>query len=290
VFLVLTAVARLFAFIYRLVSGKLRHFIPQRVASFVGIVFAIALFATVINGVIFEYALRLADSSFEAWDALIEAKIEQPIDPFKTGSSASLLDWTTLGRTGRNFIANGPTHDDLRSFSGGGAVEPIRVYVGLRSAESVEERAQLAVDELKRVGGFDRSVLIVAVPTGTGMVDPAAVDTVEYLHHGDVASVAVQYSYLSSFVSIFVEPDYSKAIARALFKAVYDHWTGLPVNGRPKLYLHGLSLGALGSQQSVSVLEMLGDPIQGALFRPTLSCLNVRSLVNRSTFRREPDR
>jgi uncharacterized membrane protein len=70
------------------------------------------------------------------------------------------------------------------------AGEPIRVYVGLRSAESLEGRTKLALDELSRVGGFDRSVLVVITPTGSGWVDPAAVDSIEYLRHGDVAVTA----------------------------------------------------------------------------------------------------
>jgi uncharacterized membrane protein len=72
------------------------------------------------------------------------------------------------------------------------------VYVGLNSADSAEDRARLALEELMRAGGFERSVLLLATPTGTGWVDPAAQDTVEYLHRGDIASVAVQYSYLNS--------------------------------------------------------------------------------------------
>jgi uncharacterized membrane protein len=40
--------------------------------------------------------------------------------------------------------------------------------VGLRSAETPETFAKLALEELERVGGFERSVLIVSTPTGTG--------------------------------------------------------------------------------------------------------------------------
>jgi uncharacterized membrane protein len=46
------------------------------------------------------------------------------------------------------------------------------------------------------VGGFERSVLVVATPTGSGWLDNGAVDTLEYLHGGDTAIVATQYSYL----------------------------------------------------------------------------------------------
>src|SRR5262249_10053691 len=112
----------------------------------------------------------------------------------------------------------------------------------------------------------DRSVLVVITPTGSGWIDPAAMDGVEYLHDGDVASVAVQYSYLSSPLSLIFEPESGAEAARALFKGVYDYWTTLPKDRRPKLYVHGLSLGSLNSEKSVELFEMLGDPINGALW------------------------
>ena len=108
---------------------------------------------------------------------------------------------------------------------------PLRVYVGLNSADDAAARAQLALDELIRVGGFDRSVLVVVVPTGTGWMDPAATDTLEYLHGGDTAIVAQQYSYLSSPLSILVEPGIAVEAGQALFRAVYGHWTTLAEGG-----------------------------------------------------------
>jgi uncharacterized membrane protein len=78
--------------------------------------------------------------------------------------------------------------------------------------------------------------------------------------------VAVQYSYLSSWISIVVEPGYGSATGRALFRAVYYHWTRLPRDARPELNLYGLSLGAFSSEQSVRLDEMLADPIQGAVW------------------------
>jgi uncharacterized membrane protein len=127
-------------------------------------------------------------------------------------------------------------------------------------------RAKLALEELKRVGGFERSVLIVLTPTGTGWIDPAAIDSVEYLHDGSVASVALQYSYLASWLYLLVEPGYGAAVARALFKEIYGYWTTLPKDSRPRFYLHGLSLGAMNSEQSTDLIEVKGDPFSGALW------------------------
>ena len=143
---------------------------------------------------------------------------------------------------------------------------PLRVYAGLGSAETPEERAKLAFLELKRIGGFERSVLVVGTPTGTGWLDPGAVDTLEFLHGGDTAIVSMQYSYLASFLAIMVEPDRSRDAATALFDEIYGHWKTLTKDQRPKLYLHGLSLGSLGSEACIDLIPLFEDPIQGAVW------------------------
>ncbi|MEI5677739.1 MULTISPECIES: alpha/beta hydrolase [unclassified Mesorhizobium] len=265
-FIVLLTFARLFQLTFLFLAGRLRRYVPRRIAYVIGIAIAAVLFGTVVNGVIFRYALHVLDGSYQKLDELVEDDTIQPTDPNKTGSAASLLSWEELGRAGRDFIAAGPTQQDLQTFLNHDALDPIRVYAGLRSADTPEARAKLALAELKRVGGFDRSVLVVITPTGTGWIDPAAMDTVEYLHDGDIASVAIQYSYLASWLSLLVEPSYGSEASRALFSEVYGYWTTLPKDKRPKLYLYGLSLGAKNSEQSSELFEVLGDPYQGALW------------------------
>src|SRR5690606_21958493 len=130
-------------------------------------------------------ALNDADEIFMKIDTGIDEGTEPPQDHRAAGSPESLIDWKTMGRQGRHFVADGPTQDDIREFWGEEAQRPLRVYVGMASRETMQERADLALKELQRIGGFDRSVLIVATPTGTGWLDPGAVDTVEYLHRGD---------------------------------------------------------------------------------------------------------
>ena len=104
------------------------------------------------------------------------------------------------------------------------------------------------------------------MPTGTGWMDPAATDTLEYLHGGDTAIVAMQYSYLTSWISLLAEPGYSASSGREMFRTVYRHWTALPKDARPRLYLYGLSLGAYGSEQSFRLHEVLADPFNGAVW------------------------
>lgn len=265
-FVLVLMLARLFRITFSFAAGRLARFVPRRIAIVAGVSIAAVLFGSVINGVLLRYALHVADSSYQQLDALVEDSIQQPNDPAKTGSAASLIDWETLGRTGREFVTTGPTKKGLQSFLRRDALEPIRVYAGLRSADTPQARARLALAELKRVGAFGRSVLVIITPTGTGWIDPAAIDTLEYLRDGDIASVAIQYSYLPSWLSLMVEPGYGGEAARALFAEVYGYWTTLPKDHRPKLYLHGLSLGAMNSEQSNELFEVLGDPYQGALW------------------------
>jgi uncharacterized membrane protein len=266
VFIVLIALARLFRITFAFLSRKFEHVTPKPVARLLGIFLALALFWSVADGLLLKAGLRLADSSFRELDALIDSDLAPPANPLKTGSTGSLIPWQDLGFRGREFVTSGPAAEKIGAFLHQPALEPIRVYVGLNAAETAKDRAALALAELKRTGAFERSTLIVVVPTGTGWVDPAAMDTVEYLHHGDVASVALQYSYLTSWLSLLVEPSYGAEAGEALFKTVYGYWTTLPKDKRPKLYLHGLSLGALNSERSADLFDVIGDPFQGALW------------------------
>lgn len=265
-FLAILVVARLFKTVTGFLSTQIRRFIPRKIANAIGLLLAALLFWSITTNFLIRTAFRAVDTSFRELDALFEPERQQPTSPGKTGSAASLLTWNELGRTGRRFVASGPSADQIRALTGRPALEPIRVYVGLRNAATARERARLALAELKRQGGFQRSTLIIVTPTGTGWIDPSAMDSVEYLHDGDIASVAMQYSYLNSPLSLMFQPEYGKEAARALFAEIYGYWTTLPRNARPKLYLHGLSLGALNSERSSELFETIGDPIAGALW------------------------
>lgn len=266
VFLVLLGLARVFRWVFHRFSRWLHRYVPARVSDLVGIIAAILLFWTVIDGVLVSSALRIADRSFQQLDALIEDDLPPPVRPEQTGSAASLVNWQDLGRQGRRFVAGGPTPEELGEFFGTAVPAPIRVYIGLNSADSAEDRARLALEELKRAGGFERSVLLLVTPTGTGWVDPAAQNTVEYLHRGDIASVAVQYSYLNSPLALLTQASYGAEMARALFAEVYAYWRTLPRESRPRLFLSGLSLGSLNSDLSFDLYDIIDDPFDGVLW------------------------
>lgn len=266
VFIAVLLLARLFRHTFRLLSRRLGRYVPRRVSHLVGLVAAITMFWAVIDGVIFALTLRALDNSYQQVDRLMPDDLAPPADPQLTGSAASLIDWEGLGLRGRRFVTATPSAETLGDFLGAPAERPIRVYVGLNAAETPEERAELALAELIRVGGFERSVLILATPTGRGWLDPGAQNTIEYLHRGNVATVTAQYSYLPSPLALLTEGEYGVEMARALFQAIYGHWSSLPEAERPALYLHGLSLGALNSDSAFDLYDIIDAPFQGALW------------------------
>ncbi|TVQ68427.1 MAG: hypothetical protein EA373_10815 [Oceanospirillales bacterium] len=266
VFLAALTLARLFNWVMHSLAVRWRRYVSNRISYMTSFVVALVLFWSVIDGVLVTALLRAADSSFQQLDALIEDDLPKPILSIQTGSTESLLSWEGLGRQGRRFVAEAPTQEQLNDFFDEEVLAPIRVYVGLSSAETSELRAQLALEELKRVGGFDRSVLVIVTPTGTGWIDPNAQDTLEYLLRGDVASVAAQYSYLNSPLTLFTQAEYGQEAARALFAEIYGYWRTLPRDSRPKLYLSGLSLGSMNSDLSFDLFDIIDDPFDGALW------------------------
>lgn len=286
VFTVILLLARLFQRTFRSLSRRLRRHIPRRVSHLVSLVAAVALFWAIIDGVIFTLTLRALDNSYQQVDRLIADDLAPPADPLLTGSDASLISWEGLGLRGRRFVTATPSAEALSEIIGEPARRPIRVYAGLNAAETPEARAELALAELIRVGGFERSLLLLATPTGRGWLDPGAQNTLEALHRGDVATVTAQYSYLPSPLALLTEGEYGVEMARALFQAVYDHWSSLPEASRPELYLHGLSLGALNSDSAFDLYDIIDDPFQGALWSgPPFRSETWRSV----TAERDPD-
>jgi len=227
-----------------------RRHLPRAIASPVTVVLVLVLAVLLVRDVAFDAFTSWANSAFSASDKGTPEGIEPPTSPTVSGSPASLAPWDTLGYEGRRFVATATTADQLRAFHGADATtdEPVRVYVGLRSADSLEERAALAVRELDRTGAWDRDVLAVVTVTGTGWVDPDAARSLEQLHAGNTAMVAMQYSYLPSWISFLTDRDKAADAGAALFTAVHERWLELPEDERPQLVAFGLSLGSYGAE------------------------------------------
>ena len=248
------------------VDRQLARVVPRWVANVVGVVLVVLLLYWLAAGVLFNGLVKVADNVYSGSNATTDPGVEQPTAAERSGSPASLVGWDTLGRQGRGFTGGGPDPAELQAFSGHPAQEPVRVYVGLDSAPTARERADLAVRELERTGAFDRSVLVVAGTTGTGWLEPQSVDALEYLWNGDSAIVGIQYSYLPSWISFLVDKDRASDAGTALFDAVYATWSTLPPDHRPKLIAYGLSLGSFSMQSAFGSATDLALRTDGALF------------------------
>ncbi len=191
-----------------------------------------------------------ANARFEAGDETTLEGIEQPLHSESSGSPESLAQWEDLGYQGRTFTGDAVTVDDLSAYHGSanGVRTPIRVYAGLKSADSPEERAQLVVDELERTNARDRAVLALVSVTGTGWVDPMAAAALEYMWRGDTAIAGMQYSFLPSWISFLLDTATATESGIAVNEAVIAWWEALPEEERPRLIAFGESLGSLGSE------------------------------------------
>ncbi len=252
------------------VGGKIiwavEKLLPPRLAIGLGAIAFAGTLLLFVDGFIVKRALSSMDAAAAAWQRTTDANLTAPAAPTSSGSPESLISWDDVGRTGKGFLANGATGADITAVTGRPALDPIRIYGGYDAADTLEGRADLALADLIRAGGFDRSTLVIATVTGTGWMDPAAVEPLVFLHNGDIAIATIQYSFSPSWLTLAIDPDRSRDAASALFDVIYAHWTALPKDDRPELYLFGLSLGALGSEASVELISMLEDPINGALW------------------------
>ncbi|WP_062078824.1 alpha/beta-hydrolase family protein [Demequina globuliformis] len=195
----------------------------------------------------------------------------QPTSALRSGSPDSFVTWDHIGQAGVKIVGSGPTAATISAVTGKEALEPIRVYVGVESAPTLDERTDLVVAELERTGAAEREHLLVAGTTGTGWLDPAAIDGFEYLHAGDTALVTLQYGATPSPVSAILTPDLATTGTSALFDAVYDWWSALPSDSRPQLTVYGLSLGSYGMNAAFDSEEELLATTQGAVLAGTPS-------------------
>lgn len=265
-FVLLVGIGRLLRGAYRWLADLLARWIGRRAARALGWAAVVAGTALVVSGVLLDGLVSVADEAFSVRNMGTDEGIVAPGATERAGSPVSVVGWDSLGREGRNFSAKGPSAEEISAFTGAPALLPVRAYAGLDTAPTAEERARLAVADLDRAGGFTRGTLVVITTTGSGWVDPAAIDSLEYLTGGDTAAVAIQYSYLPSWISYLVDQDRAREAGRALFDAVYDRWTDLPPDRRPRLVVAGESLGSFGAETAFSGEYDLRNRTAGIVF------------------------
>jgi uncharacterized membrane protein len=224
---------------------------------------AAALGVTVAGlGAAVDYLNRRAETGGSAIDA---AYTRPPDTDTVSGGPASAVTWPSLSREGVRFVNLALTRQEIADVTGVPIAQvkaPVRAFAGLASGQTVDVRVDLVMQDLVRLGAFDRSVLCVASPTGSGYVNYVAIETMEYLTRGDCATVALQYSLRPSFLSLD-RVRMGREQNRALLHALEWRLQGLPEGRRPRLVGFGESLGAHTMQdaflhEGVSGLHRVG--------------------------------
>ena len=193
--------------------------------------------------------------------------IVQPQVPERSGSPHSLSSWRAVGGQGRVFLGRGPSRADIEAVTGCSAMEPIRVYAGMpEEGQSLQNAADLVVEELHRTGAFDRAVILIATSTGSGWVDEWQVQPLEYLTRGNCATASMQYSFVPSSINFLTDLDVSEEAAVILFETIRRAVDEIPEDRRPALFVCGESLGAYASQHVFSGIVDVLSRTDGALW------------------------
>jgi len=247
---------------------------PQEVWRLTG--HAACLGALVAGGtVLFDRAMQ----GIEAGTTTIEPLIDDSdghrfVGETMSGGPGSLVPWASLGREGRRhaiaYVRPRTEHrrpegfPDLSIETVMGEpprATPVQVYVGLDSAPTAKDRVQLALDEMDRTGAWDRSLIMLVSPTGTGYVNYCAVAATQYLTRGDVATVTLQYSKRPSPLSLGKIKD-AREQNRLLWLHIAGRLRSRP-GPRPRVVLFGESLGAHTSQDVLMHWGTLGPEALG---------------------------
>jgi len=271
----LLAVVVLFAFVeigqlvgrmVRFLARQLGRVAPPRVSFVVTVILVLSVGIALLNGVVVRGGMSVLNKTFSAINDETDPNHPPPTTPLRSGGPGSLVSWETMGHQGRIFMRGGPTVAQLTEFNGSPATEPIRAYAGLNSAKGIRATAELAARELEREGGLKRKVIAVATTTGTGWINAAEADSLEYMYNGDTAIVSMQYSFLPSWLSFLVDKENARQAGQALFEAVDRRVRALPEAQRPKIVVFGESLGSFGGEAPFLSPNNIIARTDGALF------------------------
>ena len=226
----------------------------DEVALFIGSAIVVIVIVTLVNGVLLRGFLAGASAVFQPQNSTTRPGVTQPVHAQRSGSPASFAPWDSLGFQGRNFVGTGPDAAELTALNGRPAKEPIRIYAGLQTGADTESRVAVLLSELARTRAFERKLVVIIPTTGTGWVDPVAARSIESVYNGDTALVAMQYSYLPSWISFLADRDKSVEAGRAMIEAVHRRWSQGPAPRRAALALYGESLGSMAGQGAFGYL------------------------------------
>ncbi|WRS30697.1 alpha/beta-hydrolase family protein [Actinomycetaceae bacterium MB13-C1-2] len=273
------AIVYLLKNIFILLVAILDRWLPSLASWAIALITVTVLVLVVSNKVVFKLIMAYFARAAQSLNDRSNAHLRVPTVPERSGSPESSSTWDSIGGQGRLFLGFGPSAEEITEVTGRPAMEPVRVYVGLPKGEKdPRPLAVKAVEELKRAGGLNRSVLVVYTATGSGWVDEWVCQPLEYMTDGDCAVVSIQYSYLFSAAMMVSDLTPCADAGRALFEEVEKEVLKLPEDRRPLLVVAGESLGAYGSQAAFEDEVDLRNRTDGAIWvgSPNSSNLSLR--------------
>ncbi|HEX6887244.1 MAG TPA: alpha/beta-hydrolase family protein [Candidatus Nanopelagicales bacterium] len=190
------------------------------------------------------WALNRVRRRLQHADDIVEpAYPEPPSSVYVTAGPSSLIAFDDIGKEGRRFVLMALTADEISAVMGEPALDPIRAVAGFDAAPTSAARAELALAELEALGAYDRSVIVVAAPTGVGYVNYSFAEALEYLTRGDCAIIVPQYALVPSALALN-QTNAGVALQTQVLAGIRDHIAQLPEGHRPRLLQFGESLGA----------------------------------------------
>ena len=189
-------------------------------------------------------ALRTVRRRIEHADDIVEpAYPEPPTSAYVTAGPASVIGFDTIGKEGRRFVTMALSPAEIEAVMGEPAMQPVRAVGGYEAAKTIEERAALTLQELRNLGAYDRSLIVVASPTGVGYVNYSFAEAVEYLTLGSCAIVVPQYALVPSALALN-QTTAGSHLQTLVLEGIRDHIATLPEHRRPRVVQFGESLGA----------------------------------------------
>ena len=272
------------------IIAMLAVYMPRPVAVLAGVAILCVVMFFLTSNVILRGGIGFFRHHAEQMNMRTARGIYPPVVPERSASPDSPVTWESVGGQGRVFLGRGPSRLDIAQVSGGEAKEPIRVYAGMPTAGAgIEQAASTVVEELRRTGAFDRTVILLAASTGSGWVDEWQVQPLEFLTRGDCATASLQYSYVPSALNWLTGLEPAQEASAALFRAVRAELDAMDEAHRPALFVCGESLGAFASQSVfASACEAL-EQVDGALWVGTPAFTPMHAALTAARHRGSPE-
>ena len=205
---------------------------------------ALAVHGVLLTGLTFAGAAALGavTQRIQRRDDIVEpAYPEPPTSNFVSCGPRSVMPFDSIGKEGRRFVLMALDREEITSVMGVAAIDPIRVVGGFESASTVQKRVELIMEDMERLGAFDRSIIAVGSPTGVGYFNYSIAEALEYLSLGDCAIVVPQYALVPSALAL-TQTRKAEELTRLLLQQINSR---IQSQVRPpKIFLIGESLGA----------------------------------------------